>query len=288
VIRQYSTLEMEPCPANGFVNRVTKKIFWNVLDRLIKGKKLKVRLFSGDPFLVRVGDQISRGIFYQGCHEPQLTSLLLPFLGPGMTVFDVGANIGYYTVLMARRVGPTGMVHSFEINENVIDLLEENIRLAKVGNVKIARRAVARTSGPMEFFVPRAGDEAEGSLKKSQRYEAANTVKVSGVSLDEYIEENGIKRVNFIKIDVEGAEYEAFEGAKNLLSSNNKPVIMFEALDTACMNFGVNWLDVVEKVKSFGYRIHQADAANYFATPESSEEIGSVGSSETNCKTSRY
>jgi len=268
MIRQYSTLNMEPCPTNGFVNRVTKRISWNLLNRLVKGKKLKVRLFSGDSFFVRVGDQISRGIFCQGCHEPQLTSLLLPFLGPGMTAFDIGANIGYYTLLMARRVGPAGMVHSFEINENVLDLLDENIRLAKVGNVKIARRAVARTSGQMEFFVPRPGDEAEGSLKKSQRYEAAKTVKVSSVSLDDYIEENKIKRVHFIKIDVEGAEYEAFEGARNLLSSNNKPVIMFEALDTACMNFGVSWLDVVEKVKSFGYRIHQADTANYFATPE--------------------
>jgi len=266
--RKYSTLEVEPCSVNGFMSRLTKKVSWNVLNRVVKGRKLKARLFSGDPFLVRVGDQISRQIFYQGCHEPQLTSLLLPFIGPGMTVLDVGANIGYYTVLMARRVGPGGIVHSFEINENVLDLLEENIRFANVGNVKIARRAVARTSGEVEFFVPRAGDEAEGSLKKSERYDAANTVKVPSVSLDQYVEENAIKRVHFFKIDVEGAEYEAFEGAKNLLSSKTKPVIMFEALDTACMNFGVNWLDVVEKVKSFGYRIHQADAANYFATPE--------------------
>src|SRR5215813_12941567 len=168
MIRKYSTLETEPCAVNGFMNRVTKKISWQLLSRVSKGKKLQARLFSGHPFFVRIGDQISRQIFYQGCHEPHLTSLLLPFIGPGMTVFDVGANIGYYTVLMARRVGPAGMVHSFEINENVIDLLEENIRLAKVQNVKIARRAVARSSGQVEFFVPREGDEAEGSLKKSQ------------------------------------------------------------------------------------------------------------------------
>jgi hypothetical protein len=49
---------------------------------------------------------------------------------------------------------------------------------------------------------------------------------------------------------------------------------MFEALDTACMNFGVSWLDVVQKVKSFGYRIHQADAANFLATPVSDASRG--------------
>lgn len=184
-----------------------------------------------------------------------------------MTVFDIGANIGYYTTLMARRVGPEGTIHAFEINENVIDLLEENIRLANVHNVRVVKRAVAKTTGQRDFFVPRAGDESEGSLTKSGRYEAANIVRVPSVSLDDYVAENKITRVGFIKIDVEGAEYEAFEGATNLLS-NAKPAIMFEALDTACMNFGVNWLDVVEKLRSFGYRIHQGDTANFFATPE--------------------
>lgn len=266
--RQYSTLNREPCRINGVVERLTKKLSWKILNRAMKGKTLRVRLFSGDPFLVRVGDQVSREIFCHGCHEPQLTSLLLPFLGPGMTVFDIGANIGYYTVLMARRVGPAGMVHSFEINETVIQLLEGNIRCANVRNVKVVKRAVTKTTGTREFFVPRAGDEAEGSLSKSNRYEAANVVTVPSVSLDDYVEENKIKKVGLIKIDVEGAEYEVFEGAKNLLLSNAKPVIMFEALDTACMNFGINWLDVIEKLKSFGYRIHQGDAANFFATPE--------------------
>jgi FkbM family methyltransferase len=266
--RKYSTLDVEPCPINGVVERAARKISWDALNYMVRGKKLKVRLSSGDSFIVRVGDQISRSVFSYGCYEPHLTSLVLPFLKPGMTVFDIGANIGYYTVLMARRVGPAGIVHAFEINEKVIDLLEENVQFANVGNVKIVKRAVAKTTGQREFFVPAAGDEAEGSLKKSERYEAVTTVKVPSVSLDDYIQEKQIEKVDFIKIDVEGAEYEVFEGARNLLSSNEKPVIMFEALDSVCMNFGVNWLDVVEKLKSFGYRIHQGDTANYFATPE--------------------
>jgi FkbM family methyltransferase len=265
--RKYSTLDVEPCPINGFMERAAKKISWEALNYVVHGKKLKVRLFSGDPFIVRVGDQISQAVFSYGCHEPHLTSLVLPFLKPGMTVFDIGANIGYYTVLMARRVGVAGMVHAFEINDHVIELLEENIRFANIRNVKIVKRAVANTTGQREFFVPAVGDEGEGSLKKSNRYEAVTTVKVPSVSLDDYVKQNEINKVDFIKIDVEGAEYEVFEGARNLLSSNERPVIMFEALDSACMNFGVNWLDVVEKLKSFGYRIHQGDVANYFATP---------------------
>ena len=137
-----------------------------------------------------------------------------------------------------------------------------------LGTSKLPGGRLLGPAGKWEFFVPRAGDEAEGSLKKSGRYDAANTVKVSSVSLDQVVE-NGIKRSTLSEIDV-GALKKAFRGAaKNLLSSKTKPVIMVRRRWTwACMNFGVNWLDVVEKVKSFGYRIHQADAANYFATPE--------------------
>jgi len=267
VNRNYSTLTAESCPVNGPIERILRKLLWRAYTRVIDGRMLNVGLFSGDSFVVRVGDQLSRGIFCNGCHEPQLTSLLLPLLKPGMTVFDIGANIGYYTLLMARKVGRAGRVHAFEINDHVIDLLAQNLQRANVGNVTLVRRAVARTTGEVEFFVPRAGDEAEGSLRKSARYDAARTVRVASVSLDDYIRENKIEKVDLMKIDVEGAEYEVFEGAKNLLSSEHRPIIMFEALDTACMGFGVSWLDVVEKLKSFDYRIHQGDTANFFALP---------------------
>jgi len=265
--RTGSVLETVSWPMYGVLRRTMRRLFWAVLSRTAKGKKIRVRLASGDAFVVRVGDQISRFVYEQGCHEPELASKLMPFIKPGMTVFDVGANIGCYTVLMARLVGPSGSVHAFEINENVIDLLEENIRVSGVNNVTIVRKAVARTSGEAEFLVPGTGDEGEGSLRKSDRYVAASVIKVPTISLDDYVYESGIKSVDVIKIDVEGGEYEAFEGANTLLGRRVKPVIMFEALDTACNSFGITWLDVLENLRSRGYRIHQGDTCNFFATP---------------------
>jgi FkbM family methyltransferase len=173
----------------------------------------------------------------------------------------------FYTVLLAHRVWPQGAVHAFEINDKVLDLLEENVRTAQLTNVTIVKKAVTKTTGEAEFFLPREGDEAEGSLRKSDRYDALSVVKVKTVSIDDYIHEHGIQQVDCIKIDVEGAEYEAFQGATKLLSSKDKPVIMFEALDSACANFGVTWYQVVKQVNDFGYRIHQGDTANFLATP---------------------
>jgi FkbM family methyltransferase len=265
--RRYSTLASEYSPVDGFLKRAMSKVAWQALCQVVSGSKLSVKLASGQSFKVRVGDQVSRMIFENGAYEPHLTSLLLPFIKPGMTVFDIGANIGYYTVLLARRVGDQGAVHAFEINDKVLDLLEENIRMAHLTNVTVVKKAIAKTTGEAEFFLPREGDEAEGSLRKSNRYDALSVVQVKTVSIDDYVHEHGIQRVDCIKIDVEGAEYEAFQGATKLLSSKDKPVIMFEALDSACVNFGVTWYQVIKQVSDFGYRIHQGDAANFLATP---------------------
>ncbi len=265
--RRYSTLESEHCPVDGFLSRAFSKAAWQALCRIAPGRKLTVKLASGQTLWVRVGDQVSRTIFENGSYEPQLTSLLLPFIKPGMTVFDIGANIGYYTVLMGRRVGPQGAVHAFEINERVLDLLEDNVRIAHLTNVTVVKKAVTKTTGEAEFFLPRDGDEAEGSLRKNNRYDAIKAVTVNTISIDDYIREREISHVDLIKIDVEGAESEAFQGATKLLSSKVKPVIMFEALDSACVNFGVTWYEVVKQVKDFGYRIHQGDTANFVATP---------------------
>lgn len=266
--RSFSTLPSETVPVYRFRKRYLNGLLWKMMVGIWKGRKLNTTLATGEPFVLRIGDQLSQIIYTQGCHEPELSSRLLPFIKPGMTVFDIGANIGYFTVVIGRRVGPSGSVHAFEINENVLDLLEDNVRVAGLNNVLITRKAVTRSSGEAHFFIPQMGDEAEGSLQQSTRYDAAKTVKVQTVSVDDYVHEHEIQKVDLIKIDIEGGEYGAFEGASKLLaSSRGKPVIMFEALDTACGNFGVTWLDVVELVKGFGYQIHQGDTANFFATP---------------------
>lgn len=272
-IRSYSDLAVEHFRAYGIFRRILAKYCWGLRTRFARGKKITICTASGRRFRIRIGDQISQILYLQGVYEPQLSSFLAPLLKQGMTVFDIGANIGYYSIMMAERVGSHGHVHCFEINKALVDVLTDNIALAGVNNVRIVEKAVAEKAGTASFHVPALGDEGEGSIRESRRYKAEGVVEVETITLDQYVQENGIENVDLIKIDIEGGELLAFNGAQKLLTSKTRPIIMFEALDTACVNFGSTWLDTVELIKNFGYRIYQADTANYIALPDNEENL---------------
>lgn len=265
--RYISNLVSRPYPINGLVERNIRRLIWPVICTVAARKTFRTRLTNGRPFLIRANDQISKMIFEFGCYEPELLSVLLPLVQPGMTVLDIGANIGYYSVILSQLVGPGGRVHAFEINESVIELLEQNIQLAGTANICLVRKAVSVVSGNADFYAPSPGSEMEGGLRESRRYHAQKVIRVETVSIDDYMREQALSKVDIIKIDIEGGELDAFHGATRLLTSANRPIILFESLDSACGNFGVTWLEVVEKVQAFGYRIHQASAGNFIAVP---------------------
>jgi FkbM family methyltransferase len=266
--RGYNDLPMVPCSTYGPFKRRFRSLVWRMSKRFTPKKRIPIVLTTGDRFVVQVGDQISEGIYSLGCHEAALTSILLPMLRPGMTVLDIGANIGYFTVMAAKRVAPSGRVHAFEINEKVLTLLKENIRVAGVDNVVVAESAVTQESGSIDFFVPKSGDEAEGTTRPSQRYDSVQKVTVPATSIDDYVSRNAIERVDLIKIDIEGGESAALSGAAQLLSGAHKPILFFEALDSACANHGITWLDTIDTVRRFGYRVYQIDTANYVGLPQ--------------------
>src|SRR6266446_1087723 len=168
--RQISNLVCQPYPINGLINRGLRRLIWPLICRVAARKTFRTRLVNGRPFLIRANDQISKAIFELGCYEPELLSLLLPQVQPGMTVLDIGANIGYYSALLSQLVGPSGKVHAFEINESVIEVLERNIRLTCLANICLVKKAVGKVSGHADFYAPSAGSEMEGSLRESRRY----------------------------------------------------------------------------------------------------------------------
>ena len=164
-------------------------------------------------FRMRVDWKMHRSFVY-GSWEPEVVQVLERHVRPEMTVLDIGAQSGYFSLLLSKLVGPRGKVIAFEPLPANFRILEENVRLNSVRNVTIREEAVAERSGDTRFEFPRheptliAGPLLAG--------DSQDVLTVRGVSLDDVFFANAVP-VQFIKMDVEGAETEVLSGARQLL-----------------------------------------------------------------------
>jgi FkbM family methyltransferase len=154
--------------------------------------------------------------------EQYTTELFTAAATPGSTVVDVGAHLGYFTLLAARAVGPSGRVLSIEPNLQTLPLLRHNV--ADNGfedRVMIFDQALSGRAGRTSFYLSPAGDTS--SLH--QQDPGDQLVEVDAVTLDELVGEPGL--LSAIKIDVEGAELEVLEGMPRVLNGASASLCVF-------------------------------------------------------------
>jgi FkbM family methyltransferase len=167
-------------------------------------KKMVVPILSGpNRGLWWVSGTLTHGCWL-GWYEKRSAELVASKIRLGMLAFDVGANVGYYTLLLSRGVGPQGRVIAFEPNPINVAHLKEHLHLNKIGNVEIVEAAVSDREGPAFL----SGDGSMGKL--SQTGAPIKTVK-----LDTY------PRPDFIKMDIEGEETAALRGSARILAERH-------------------------------------------------------------------
>jgi FkbM family methyltransferase len=184
---------------------------------------------------------------------------------PGAVVIEIGANKGSYTALFSRLVGKTGRVYAFEPVKQSFDQLAARLNTLGAANVSAFKMAVSdRSSREAEIIIP-GGDSQQAALvahhtgswssggdKRSERVEIT--------SLDEFVELQRIRRVDFVKLDVEGAELSVLHGARNCFALN--PILHLEINSDWLDDFGTTPGEILQVLKSYGYeRIYKIDSA---------------------------
>jgi FkbM family methyltransferase len=180
---------------------------------------------------------------------------LLSLVQKGDIVLDVGANEGYLTQLFSNICGSKGKVHAFEPVLKTYKILNQRITLTFCKNVILNNTALGNKIDEIKIFIP-DNDSAQASLKQHQQGSWINrNIKAeicNIITLDHYAEQKGIEKINFLKIDVEGAEFFVLEGGQNIIQSSN-PVLYFEICSMWLGEFGVTPYQIIQKVKSYGY-----------------------------------
>jgi FkbM family methyltransferase len=189
------------------------------------GEKYPVLTCGGvlEGYRMRV-DWTKHRSFAYGTWEPEVVEVILSQVKPGMTVLDIGAHSGFYALLLSKLVGPTGKVIAFEPLPSNHRMLEENIGFNGVQNIEIRKEAVGERSGEIAFEVPDPNDSlVAGPVLAS---DPQGLISVRAVSLDDFLFERGLQ-VDFIKMDVEGAEGAILRGAQRTLGTFH-PLMMVE------------------------------------------------------------
>lgn len=190
-------------------------------------------------------DVIGKPIARFGSYEFAVSALLRAFLKPGDVFVDVGANIGYFSVLGASRVGPSGLVLAFEPNRRIRARLERNVSLNDLTQVRVRSEAVSDAEGTLHLLEPAATDN--DGLSRLVRASEPGSVPTKTLRLDA-VAELLASPPSLIKVDVEGHELEVFAGATGLLAQDDAPALVFEAFDVK---------PYVEALTGHGYAIYQ-------------------------------
>jgi FkbM family methyltransferase len=216
---------------------------------------VSARLGRGPTMRVRSRDVMHRQIFWLGEYERETTAAFLALLRPGMTVLDVGANVGYFTLLAARAVGPEGRVVAFEpVNENH-ELLCENVRLNGLENVTVERVALADRDATGRMFLYRKDvNSGMGSLMGLEANAAVEQRAVATCTLDAYLAGARIDRVDVIKMDIQGGEGKALDGMRETLARDAGPTLIWELNPLVLAEYGDSASRLVRLLEACGYR----------------------------------
>ena len=181
---------------------------------------------------------ISKELLLTGVHEERTTEMVKRELKTGMKIIEVGANIGYYSLLEASIIGDRGKVFAIEPVVENYDLLKSNIKLNNSGNIIPYNFAISDKAGKGDFFltdesnwgsmVDPESDFISPSMTKKLQKRHNEKITVETKTLDDFIEDEGIDEVNLIRMDIEGYEIQALNGMKKTLESSRNLRLLIE------------------------------------------------------------
>jgi FkbM family methyltransferase len=240
------------------------------LARLLFGKGMDERDVEitsslGDRFrMPSVREPVAFDMLIDGQYEPDVLDFIQSHVPPGGTFVDVGANVGAFTIPIARHLGPQGRVLAIEASPAMHGILTENIhRNALTTITTVACAAHDRDDDFVPFWEATDEKFGMGSLAK-QFVDAPKSIPCRTV--DRLVAEAKLDSVHVMKVDVEGFEAAVFRGAKSLLTGPAPPQIVFEFLDWAERRSGEPVGEAQRILLNWGYRLERLDSPQHALT----------------------
>ena len=227
------------------------------LNFALSNLKPKSVTVDGNQMLLDKDDSMRLSIL--GVYEPLAVKHFQDSIKPGDTVLDIGAHIGYYTLMAAKRVGSKGKVYAFEPNKDNCALLTQNIKLNGFKNVVLVSKAVSKSSGKVRFFLSNVSTGMHSLVDIDNNSE--NSIEIEAVSLNDFFGKK-IPTVAVIKMDIEGGEYTALEGMDRLLKKNKHMTILTEFSPYSIIKAEKSPRGFLYLLMSYGFKLYSIDESS--------------------------
>lgn len=267
------------------------KIHDGILKKTKESVPEYITVFDSKLYLVP-GDNMGLSIWGEE-YEKEESNFIKNNLKPGGIFIDIGANIGFYTVLAAKIVGETGKVIAFEPDPKNIEILKKNIAENKLNNVVIEQKAVGERNGVISLYQSEhnAGDHCtydrqdrirvlkeknkinpKGVYDQHSQKDPRKKIEVEMVSLDDYFLKNSITPT-FLKIDIQGFEYPAMKGMEDTLKKIPHLTVTSEFWPAGIEMTQNNPKEYLELFTKHGYKIHLIEKGKKQIKEISSKEL---------------
>ena len=242
----------KPKTARDFLVLACRGVAWNLRDLFAPSLPIPVRLNHGGFFLA-YNDDMGKLVCFCRAFEDGERRFVSQFLKAGMVVLDIGANQGLYTILASERVGSKGRVFAFEPVPEASKKLRRNLRLNRCQNVVVAPVAIGADEGLAKLFVCLGGRDCYSSLRRPPNERETMAIRVPITTLENYTSSRNIDVVDFVKLDVEGAERDVLRGAKRLFKKGCRPIVMCEFSDQRTGAWGYRARELYALLVAYSY-----------------------------------
>ena len=217
--------------------------------------RMRKKSVTIDDHFILLDPRDSLRLSVYGVYEPFESQLIQQETNPGSVVVDIGANIGYYTLMLARRVGESGRVFAFEPDPTNFALLKKNVEANGYRNVVLEQKAVSNATGKLKLYM---SDESAGDHRIYDTGDARRMIEIEAITLDDYFAQQGIA-VNCIKMDIQGAEWVALQGMSALLSQTGHVKLFMEYWPSGLKRFGADPKAVLQFLQEHDFALHHID-----------------------------
>ena len=237
-------------------SKINYRSFWGRLLRLplrLIPKRMAMPILQGrlrgSKWIVGAGEHG----YWLGSYEMNKRLAFERLIPTGAVTYDIGANVGYFSLLASELAGPEGQVYAFEPLPRNVEFLRKHIRINHIENIEVVEAAVSDHSGEAHFDL--GASSAMGHLTES------GGIQVRRVALDEMLAAGELRPPDYMKVDVEGAEFEALKGARQLLEKYH-PVLFLDTHQREAH------LPTIELLQDLGYAFETLDGKSLTTTKE--------------------